>query len=232
MFLFFALSCGFQSQVAPVATVKEKPAVLLDGTRLEVYWDDGDTFAAKDPNTGKKIKARLAGYNTLESYGPVHRWGEWTGAELYTLAKKAGTFASSQVWTCTDTKKGGGYGRILVDCPDLRKAILEAGLAHPFSVGEPAPAADLDAMRYAMKNQNGMWEKGAPTYLITSLHSQDEKPDKDAYNRICDFATGSCDKTPHKDVYATCSEICIQDSCMLYVPYKQRYGSNRADCLN
>ena len=25
------------------------------------------------------------------------------------------------VWECADTKKGGGYGRVLVDCPGLRR---------------------------------------------------------------------------------------------------------------
>ena len=42
-------------------------AVMLDGVRIEVTWDDGDTFHGKRAD-GSKIKARLNGYNTL---GPM-----------------------------------------------------------------------------------------------------------------------------------------------------------------
>ena len=56
--------------------------VLLDGVAVVADWDDGDTFAFIDANSGERVKARLSGFNTLESYGPVHRWGDWTGAEL------------------------------------------------------------------------------------------------------------------------------------------------------
>ena len=68
----------------PVVEVKQEVAKLqvhkttvnLDGIEIEVKWDDGDTFHGVHPD-GRKIKARLNGYNTLESYGPVHQWGEW-----------------------------------------------------------------------------------------------------------------------------------------------------------
>ena len=204
--------------------------VLLDGVVLNAKWDDGDTFSAIDPTTNTKIKARLAGFNSLESYGPVHRWGDWTAKELYLLAKEAGVFARSKGWECSDTQKGGGYGRLLVDCPALRKEILEAGLAHPFSIGEAAPEADLMAMQAGAAAKNGMWAKGHPSFLITSLHSQDEKPDKDAYNRVCDLSTGVCEVQTHQETYGVCQEVCIQDSCMIYVPYTKRYR-NKAVCL-
>ena len=207
-----------------------KPTVILDGVSIAVEWDDGDTFHGKTAD-GKKIKARLAGYNTLESYGPVHQWGEWTEKELYAFAKESGVFASQKVWECADTKKGGGYGRILVDCPGLRKAMLENGYAHPFSIGGPAPEADMQALRTGMERKAGIWAKGAPKSLITSLHSQDEKPDKDAYNRVCDLTTGECGEQVHTDVYSTCQKVCLEDSCMTYVPYKVRYGDTKADCI-
>ena len=237
------LACTTKRNPAPVpkleassssADAKEPPAepqITLDGVSLQVYWDDGDTFAFTDPNTNQKVKARLKGFNTLESYGPVHQWGEWTPSELYQLAKEAGAFARRKVWTCSDTKQGGGYGRILVDCPDLRDAILRAGLAHPFAVDAPSPKSDIDALMAGIESKSGMWEKGAPQKLITSLHSQDEKPDKDAYNRICDLSTGRCEAETHSDVYTTCQEVCLYDSCMIYVPYKARYGEQRAECL-
>ena len=104
-----------RSKKSENATEPSKPTVILDGVSIAVEWDDGDTFHGKTAD-GTKIKARLAGYNTLESYGPVHQWGEWT-EEMYAFAKESGVFASKQVWECADTKKGGGYGRVLVDCP-------------------------------------------------------------------------------------------------------------------
>ena len=207
-----------------------KPTIILDGESIAVEWDDGDTFHGQTGD-GKKIKARLAGYNTLESYGPVHQWGEWTEEELYAFAKASGDFASKEVWECVDTKKGGGYGRILVDCPGLRKAMLENGLAHPFSIGGPAPEADMIALRTGIDSKAGIWAKGAPKSLITSLHSKAEKPDKDAYNRVCDLTTGECAEQIHSDVYETCQKVCIEDSCMTYVPYKVRYGDKKADCI-
>lgn len=231
--LVLLLACGPKSpeQTPVVETVApNEPTVILDGVSISVTWDDGDTFHGKTPD-GQKVKARLAGYNTLESYGPVHQWGDWTEKELYAFAKASGDFASSKVWTCTDTKKGGGYGRVLVDCPDLRKAMLEEGYAHPFSIGGPAPEADLAALKVGMENKAGIWEKGTPKSLITSLHSQSEKPDKEVYNRVCDLTTGECGERVHTDTYETCQKVCLDDSCMTYVPYKVRYGDARAECL-
>ena len=85
-------------------------------------------------------------------------------------------------------------------------------------------------MKKGMELKNGMWAKGYPSSLITSLHSQDEKPDKDAYNRVCDMSTGQCEVKTHQDTYAVCQEVCVDDSCMIYVPFSQRYR-NKASCL-
>jgi len=238
--LFFIACFGVKPAVEPPApkppmeeVVQDaplKPLVILDGVTLEASWDDGDTFSAKHPETGEKIKARLNGYNTLESYGAVHIWGDWTAEELYTIAKESGELAKSKTWTCTDTKKGGGYGRILVDCPALRTEMLKAGMAHVFAIEAAAPQEDLDAMRFGMEAKNGMWEKGVPNHLVTSLHSQSEKPDKEVYNRVCDLVKGQCAPQPHQDTYEICEKVCIQDSCMIYVPYFKRYR-NKAECL-
>ena len=237
--LFFAACFGTKPSVeppkpkvelAPIVVESEAPRVILDGVELKAHWDDGDTFSAKHPETGEKIKARLNGYNTLESYGPVHVWGDWAASELYTIAKQSGDLARSKTWTCTDTKKGGGYGRLLVDCPDLRREMLIAGMAHVFAIENPAPQADLDAMRIGMDAKSGMWEKGVPHYLVTSLHSQDEKPEKDAYNRVCDLKEGKCSPKVHQQIYEICEKVCIDDSCMIYVPFSRRYR-NKAECL-
>ena len=89
-------------------------------------------------------------------------------------------------------------------------------------------------------NKKGMWEKGAPAFLITSLHSQSEYPDKNddgsykkhAYNRICDMKTGQCTVREHNDTYEVCQKVCIEDSCMIYVPYANRYKKEvLAECL-
>lgn len=238
--MLFLFACfGTKPNVTPPTpksdpTVVQKkdnsPRVILDGVELKANWDDGDTFSAKHPETGEKIKARLNGYNTLESYGPVHVWGDWTASELYGIAKAAGELAKTKTWTCTDTKKGGGYGRLLVDCPDLRKEMLESGMAHVFAIENPAPSEDLAAMRIGMDSNKGMWEKGVPRYLVTSLHSQDEKPDKEVYNRVCDLDVGQCAPQTHNQTYGICEKVCVEDSCMIYVPFPRRYR-NKAECL-
>jgi micrococcal nuclease len=225
-----------EKKIVSEAKVPEKnegdAKILLDGKEVNVNWDDGDTFSVISTGAEKPIRARLNGFNTLESYGPVHQWGTWTEQELYLLAKQAGVFAAAKVWSCTDTKKGGGYNRILVDCPDLRKEILEVGLAHPFSIDGSAPAEDIASLQKAIDNSAGMWAKGAPTLLVTSLHSQDEKADKDAYNRVCDLRSGECKAETHTNVYEICEKVCVDnDSCMIYVPYSKRYGEQRAKCL-
>ena len=226
--LTLLIACGPKLPPAPEG---DSAQVNLDGVLVDVRWDDGDTFSWHDPDSGEKLKARLKGFNTLESYGPVHRWGEWTGAELYARAKAAGTVAGSAVWTCHDTGDGGGYGRKLIDCPDLRQHMLAQGHAHAFSIDAPALDDDLAHQSVAIEKGRGMWAKGVPEGLLTSLHSSDERDDGSAYNRLCSLITGQCDKSNHTGTYTTCQEVCEQGSCMLYVPYKQRYGEGRADCL-
>ena len=137
-----------------------EPTVILDGVSIAVEWDDGDTFHGKTAD-GTKIKARLAGYNTLESYGPVHQWGDWTEKELYAFAKESGVFASKRFGNVQIPKKAedmDGCLLIVQDC--LRKAMLENGFAHPFSIGGPAPEADMQALRTGIENKAGIWAKG------------------------------------------------------------------------
>lgn len=209
----------------------ETGELRLDEQCVPVRWSDGDTFSYKEH--GEKQTARLAGYNTLESYGPVHRWGTWTGWELYHLAKSAGPLAAAGQWNCTTLPGSGGYGRKLVDCPDLRLVLLQEGLAHLFHIDTEAAAIELTAQQTAIANGTGMWAKGAPTLLLTSLHSEDES-DKSAYNRVCDLSTGRCLPVEHSHFYSTCQEVVgpqTPPSYMTYVPYTDRYGVDRADCL-
>jgi micrococcal nuclease len=228
---------------SPVSPVIEENAVMaspvaaqtnvnLDGLAIEPDWDDGDTFSYKDPETGDRVKARLSGFNTLESYGPVHRWGEWTGEMLYTLAKEAGVRAREGQWTCHKLPGTCGYGRICVACPDLEAALLSEGLAHVFSLKDPADPSMLALQKTAQDAGNGIWSKGVPEELVTSLHSLDEREGQtQTYNRLISTATGASTQLHHEDSYETCAWICPTDSCLRYVPYAQRYGDNQAECL-
>ena len=217
----------------PQVAEPTQPAVVLDGQPIVVEWDDGDTFHSPRAD-GEVLKARLNGYNTLESYGPVHRWGDWTPEELFVLAEESGRRASSQVWECTTLPGGGGYGRELVDCPGLREAMLREGWAHVFAADGTPPEKDLEDQAWAQQQGNGMWSKGVPAGIVTSLHSLDEKKGQtETYNRVADTVTGQAAKRMHSETYRTCQEVCVEDagSCMIYVPYRERYGEGRAYCL-
>ncbi len=215
----------------PVRPVPKPGQILLDGRVVTVRWGDGDTFSLRSL-TGKRKNARLAGFNALESYGPVHRWGDWTHAELYQLAKAAGEVAAARGWTCATLPGGGGYGRLLVDCPDLERTLIQKGLAHIFSIKGPGEP-DLVALQIdAQKNGAGIWAKGVPAGLVTSLHSADERSDRrQAYDRVVNTQTGEAPAVQHTKNYEVCQEVCHQQSCMIYVPYRMRYGAKRATCL-
>jgi hypothetical protein len=161
----------------------------------------------------------------------VHQWGEWTPEELYALAKEAGEVAKSRGWHCKDAGHSGGYGRIAVNCPELSKRLIHDGLAHVFSLGKPGPTALLTIQVKAQKAGRGMWAKGVPDGLITSLHSLDERRNSSiAYDRVVSSATGEAPTVKHGKTYAPCDKVCHQGSCMIYIPYKQRYGRDRTRC--
>lgn len=216
---------------SPSLPVPTNGTIVLDGQTTQVQWDDGDTFFIPQSRT----KARLSGYNTLESYGAVHRIGPSENEDvLFETAKAATVLAKSQPWECVTQDGDGGYGRKRVDCPELRKAMLTQGLAHPFSVSGPAPDPDLAAQQVAIDQRIGIWSQGAPAGLVTSLHSVTEKEGAtESYNRILDVKTGEASKRIHTNTYEPCSWVCPegQGSCMLYVPYKKRYGASKAACL-
>ena len=204
--------------------------VLLDGELRAVHWDDGDTFSWQAD--GRRVRARLSDYNTLESYGPVHRWGTWSYEGLLGIAKEATEMVRRGGWTCSRTGKGGGYGRVAVRCPGVAKALISAGLAHVFVVGGKADPALLAAQADAVAARRGMWAKGSPVGLITSLHSADEsgrKPEQ-IYDRVASVVTGAANPVAHGDTYAPCQEVCRGDSCMRYIPYARRYGKGRLIC--
>lgn len=204
--------------------------VILDGEKTQVEWSDGDTFRIRSgPHAG--TNARLQGYNTLEDYGPVHRWGTWTREELLGNAKASGDRVRGEEWTCKSVGDKDRYGRLLVSCPEAGLTLVREGYAFAFSVDGPAPAQWQAAQKEAREARRGMWAKGTPRHVISSLHSADEG---NAYNRLVDTVTGHAQTRPHQDRYELCQEVCLGEgadaSCMVYVPFERRY-KNRPDCL-
>ncbi len=211
--------------------------ITLNGVETVVKWSDGDSFRIKDGEF-KGSGTRLQGYNTLEAYGPVHRWGSWTPSELYEIAKSASQVAASESWKCTTDGKKDGYGRLLVDCPACAEKMVRTGSAMVYAVEGLKPRQELiDIQRRAMAAGEGIWAKGSTNGVISSLHSVGEdgdETDKDAYNRIVDTRTGEALKRKHQSTYKTCEEVCVDtdgtQSCMIYVPFSRRY-KNQPDCL-
>ena len=210
--------------------------VLLGGERMTVRWSDGDSFKFKDgPYEGAGV--RMTGYNTLESYGPVHRWGKWTAQELYDIASTSKNLGASQEWECTTTGERDGYNRVLVSCPKAALHLVQEGHAHVFGIDDPVSGELLAAQKQAQKKKVGMWAKGVPASIITSLHSVEEGWDdggEGPYNRVADARTGQSEKLHHKEAYGVCQEVCVgpkkTQSCMTYVPFSNRYR-NKPDCL-
>lgn len=223
-------ACATAPAVSDAPVVPKANQVLLDGELIQVRWSDGDTFSWTDRSNGNKVKARLVGFNTLEDYGPVHRWGEWTRDELFALAEKAGEVAAAQGWVCEDTGSSGGYGRKAVLCDKLRNHLIREGYAHVFSMEGPGPTYLLKMQMEAQAAKKGIWQKGVPEGLITSIHSSDEKASGKAYNRIVDTRSGASEVLNHENRYQNCEEVCHRGSCMTYIPYKLRYGANKLNC--
>ncbi len=211
--------------------------VYLNGAPTPVYFNDGDSFRVlSGPLAG--TKARLAGYNTLESYGPVHRWGSWDAQELSNIATMSTIRARKGVWRCsTPDMRKDGYGRILWNCPDLAVELIRLGYAHAMTVtADPAHELYLKAQREAITHKRGMWAHGVPKFVMTSLHSMSEDGGRAyTYNRTVSTADGHSVKWKHTETYTECQDICMPDSeipsCMVYVDFRRRYGSTKAACL-
>lgn len=212
-------------------------SIVLNGERTAVNWSDGDSFKFKEGKF-KGAGTRLQGYNTLEAYGPVHRWGEWSAQELFELAEDSAAHAAMKTWECTTDENKDGYGRLLINCPELTRHMVLDGYAMVYSVDEkPVDAALLALQQQAINDKAGMWKKGAPKGVITSLHSLGEPDSKGAptaYNRVVDIRTGFAKKREHQQRYDSCQEVCEETdgekSCMIYVPFEKRY-KNRPGCL-
>ncbi len=183
--------------------------VVLNGVPSPVYFNDGDSFRV----LGGKFqggKARLGGFNTLETPGPVHQWGTWTARELYINAKQATLNGRRGKWRCTSDMSTDTYGRTLWICPELAIDQIRKGLAHALSVTEqPADPRYLEAQAEAIREKRGMWAHGVPEYILTSIHSADEDVQgRGTYNRLVSTKDGSSLKWRHDDNYTECDVIC------------------------
>ena len=190
-----------------------KTRVTLNGKTAPVYFNDGDSFRVLAGSL-KGSKARLAGFNTLESYGAVHSWGSWTKKELYALAKLGTYHAREGIWSCTSDLSKDTYGRYLWICPDLVIDQIKKGYAHAMSItSEPAELKSVNAQRDAVKHKRGIWAHGVPEYVLTSIHSATERSDdRPSYNRLVSSVDGHSLKWKHHDTYEECQDVCWKPS--------------------
>lgn len=218
--------------------------IEINGERAQVFFNDGDTFRIVTGQLAGK-RSRLAGFNTLESYGPVHRWGAFKSVALKNIADEATRNARRDGWHCITGNSTDTYGRLLSVCMDLAVDQVEKGLAHVMTVtSEPADSKLVRAQEEAIRNGRGMWALGVPEFILTSLHSLDETPNqKETYNRFVSTKDGHSVIVVHKNTYKDCEEVCEspstgsalstlgEKSCMTYVGFKNRFGPRRAACL-
>jgi endonuclease YncB( thermonuclease family) len=201
--------------VAFIATPREASAaqprtkVILNGVAVPVSFNDGDSFRIL-AGTYNGAQARLNGFNTLESHGPVHQWGGWTAKEMYVLAKMAMYHGRRGVWHCETEGKADTYGRVLTWCPDLATSLVREGLAHVMSVDDnPGKPELIEAQREAQAARRGMWAHGVPPFVLTSLHSvEEDTTGEGTYNRLVSSDDGHSVKWKHDDRYDECARIC------------------------
>ncbi len=196
--------------VTPNADAKEPlTKVFINGKPTPVFFNDGDSFRGMGGGY-QGTKARLAGYNTLESYGPVHSWGDWTEKEMYVLAKMATLLARKGVWHCETAGETDTYGRTLLWCEDLATELVRNGYAHAMSINDdPAAPVLVEAQKEAIANKRGMWAHGVPKFILTSLHSVEEDVNgKGTYNRLVSSEDAHSVKWKHTTRYSECDKVC------------------------
>jgi len=220
-----------------VNVTKASSMMELNGVLTSVHFNDGDTFKILDGEL-EGARVRVVGINTLETYGPVHQWLGSSQEYLWDIAHSATVMVQEGSWHCETSGKKDFYGRLLATCDDLSLALVAAGLAHVYSIdSNMGPKNYIKKQKIAQEERVGMWQFGIPQFIITSLHSADEGSDS-PYNRLISTKDGSSELWHHNDNYGTCENVCLEDdgnegdvTCMIYVPYGNRYGRNRPDCL-
>ncbi|MEC7523675.1 MAG: thermonuclease family protein [Myxococcota bacterium] len=186
--------------------------VFINGTPVPVRFNDGDSFRVFGGEY-RGSQCRLAGFNTLESFGPGHQWGDWHPYELYINAKMATYNGRRGTWHCTTDGSTDTYGRVLMICPDLAVDQIRRGYAHAYQADDtPSPPAYLRAQQEAIRNRRGMWAHGVPDYVMTSIHSADEDPSREwHYNRLISVRDGHSESMQHRETYEECSWVCNEE---------------------
>jgi hypothetical protein len=187
--------------------------VFLNGRLVPVRFNDGDSFRIFAGEYDNR-QCRLGGFNTLESFGPVHQWGGFHPYELFVNAKQATNHGKHGTWHCRTEGELDVYGRVLLDCPDLAVSQIRNGFAHAMNVNDtPSRFAYLRAQHEAIRERRGMWAHGVPAFVLTSLHSNDEDPERTrpSYNRLVSTRDGHSEKWEHQDVYGECEWVCYQE---------------------
>jgi endonuclease YncB( thermonuclease family) len=205
---------GLSLLVLVASQAEPATRVYMNGVPAPVFFNDGDTFRVL-AGKNKGMRARLGGFNTLETFGPVHKWGTWHAKELYVISKEATMNGRRGIWHCnSETFEEDTYGRILWFCKDLAIDHLRRGLAHVLSVDYTPSDPELMAIqREAMAAGRGMWSHGVPRYVLSSLHSISEGGAKDGktYNRLVSTYDGHSAKWLHNDKYSECEWVCRQE---------------------
>ncbi len=183
--------------------------VYVNGAPTAAWFNDGDTLQLRAGPLAAR-SARVAGVNALESYGPVHHWPGFTPGELLALAKQAALVARRGVWRCTiDQSRRDAYDRLLADCPDLATALLRRGLAHAYALDGPAPPPLLAAQQEAIAACRGLWSRGVPALLVTSVHSTSERlRRRPSYHRVVSTSDGAAWPWPHRERLRPCERFC------------------------
>ena len=95
-------------------------------------------------------------------------------------------------------------------CVGLSTDQIRKGLAHAMSITkESAAPEDVAAQKEAVEAKRGMWAHGIPEYVLTSIHSVNERSgDRPAYNRLVSSVDGHSLKWQHRDEYKECQNVC------------------------
>jgi endonuclease YncB( thermonuclease family) len=183
--------------------------VFINGVVTPVSFNDGDSFRIQSGEYSGS-QCRLAGFNSLESFGPAHQWGSWHPYELYINAKLATINGRRGTWHCFTDGTRDGYGRLLVECPDLIVDDLRRGYAHAYQPDDtPSRPEYLRAQQEAMREGRGMWAHGIPLFVMTSLHSLSEDPSREwHYDRLISTIDGHSESRQHRNNYSECQWVC------------------------
>ncbi len=225
-----ALTCALALAATSDAGADAVTRVFINGQPTPVSFNDGDSFRPSDGEIAGQ-QCRLIGYNTLESFGPAHQWGDWHPYELYVLAKMATLHARRGTWHCSFDGQFDTYGRAALDCPDLAVDMIRHGYAMAYMVDDHASRPEyLRAQREAIRARRGIWAHGVPEFVMTSVHSFDEDRDREwHYNRLISTRDGHSESMQHRDTYAECQWVCNVETVVDELAARSEARALRAD---